>query len=81
MADMAGAEILPNTAEMVVFLVVRQILLRLRTQEMSPEPTADVVRTLVAQLVMPRVLTADVALSMGKYISLSYHFQLFCKLW
>jgi hypothetical protein len=68
MIGMAGAEILPSTAETVAFLAVRPALL-LQTLEPLLDPMADVVRALVAQLVTRTVLMADVALSMGRFMS------------
>ena len=67
MIDMAGAEILPRTAGTVAFLVVRRVLL-LQPLELLRDPMADVVRALMARLVIRTVLMADVALSMGRFM-------------
>jgi hypothetical protein len=68
MIDMVGAEILPNTAGTVAFLVVRRVLL-LQTLELLRDQMADVVQALMARLVIRTVLMADVALSMGRFMS------------
>ncbi len=71
---MAGAEILPSTAGTVAFLAVRRVLL-LQTLELLRDPMADVVRALMARLVIQTVLMADVALSMGRYMSQEKYFR------
>jgi hypothetical protein len=65
---MVGAEILLSTAGTVAFLVVRRVLL-LQTLELLRDQMADVVRALMARLVIRTVLMADVALSMGRCMS------------
>jgi len=61
---MAGVEILLSTAVRVVYLVARLLLLQ-PILELLPDPMVDVAQDLAAQLVMPMVLMAGAARSMG----------------
>jgi hypothetical protein len=66
---MAGVEILPSIAEMVVFLAAPKVPPRLQILGPPLDQMADVVLTLVVRRVIPMALMADAARSMGMYMS------------